>query len=502
MTARRLFNCFNSFVFLFVFLTPLSAIAGGALKVMQGEPVLWPEKSFPVVYNLDRGDLGPISHDDATALIVKAFNAWQSPDTTSIRLERGPDLPVDVDGSNFQQYLDHNTPSINPIVLDNDGSIIQALAGNGADKDVLGLAGPVEIFNEQIAYNQIVFNGVILEEHDFGPAELYPTLLHEFGHFLGLDHSQIFRHIAYDYVGANDAIVPIMLPDAADDESRRDRLTDEDILSISSLYPAPNLHERTGSISGLVRRDGTELPGVNVIAQRVGAVTDQIYSFVTGTYEINRGTFRFTGLPPGGYRIYIEPLDRSYTGISSVGQYAINIMSNSFRNPPAAQFYLDEGKSFGRSRWTPITVQAGEVIRDINIDVQSESSPSDEIDTQLLGLNVQEIGGVSGSGTSVFQFLLVPSGNEGQIEVNIIADDPTAQYDVMVSEDQRVHWSDVPIRSSLDGSAAFFIGMDGDLPLAPQRYFISIYNRSTQDITFSIIANSPGSTTVCPFSVY
>ena len=343
---------------------------------------------------------------------------------------------------------------------------------------------------------------MILETHGFSQDDLYPTLLHEFGHFLGLDHSQIYRHIAYDSVGGNDMYTPIMLPDSADDESVRDRLTDEDILSISNLYPATGFFEETGTIEGVVRREDQELPGINVIARQVGAVTDRIYSIVTGAYEYNRGTYKFAGLPSGEYQVFVEPLDRSYTGVSSVGRYSQSLMGQSFRNPPPAQFYHETGESSGRSVWTTIAVAEGETVGDIDLLVQLGDVPSDELDTQLLGLNSPEIGGVSGSGSSEFQFLLAPSEDEGRIELTVRADDPDAAFDVTISIDRFVTWADQPIRSSANGIASVLIAADGDIPLEPTRYFISIHNQGDREMTFVITASAAGTSTLCPFSVY
>lgn len=464
------------------------AWAGGPLKVSGGKPVLWPVRLMPIVYHIDLGNLGSFSHEEASRLVVSAFTAWQSVQRTAIQFHQGDYLPEDVTQSNAYQYLDGNQRGINPIVFDDDGSIVRALFGKGAENDVLGFSGMTRYSGNEIHAAQAVFNGLAAKNLGLSAEAVYSTVLHELGHFIGLDHSQIFRHLAYNLVGWDDVYVPIMLPTAADDDSFRTVLTDDDSLSLSALYPAANQGLETGSIRGSVSRNGRELPGVNVAARLVSAATGQAYTTVTGTYIKNGGDFELSGLPAGTYRIEIEPIDPSYYNSSSVGQYANSRSGSSFTNPPPMAFYHIDGIRASRSQWTPVVVRAGETVEGIAIAASSINAAKDETDAALLAFDVPEFGSASGGSASLFQFLLVPLGGEGTVEIAVRSLDFHSTFNIYAAMGGRVSSMDFPIQSSRNGEAVVRIGAGGDLALKAERYFFDVRSADGRDVSFWIQA--------------
>ncbi len=474
-------------IFFMIISAPFSQ-AGGPLKVSGGNPVLWPVRLMPIVYRIDLGNLGPFSHEEASYLVVSAFKAWQSVPRTAIQFRQGDSLPEDVTQANAYQYLDGNQRNMNPIVFDDDGSIIGALFGKGAENDILGFSGMTRYSGNEILAAQAVFNGLAARSLELGAEAVYSTVLHELGHFIGLDHSQLFRHLAYNLVGWDDVYTPIMLPTAADDDFFRTVLTDEDGLSLSTLYPAASRDLALGSIRGSVSRNGRELPGVNVAARFVNAATGQAYTTVTGTYIKNGGGFELTGLSPGTYRIEIEPIDPSYYNSSSVGQYAHSRSGISFTNPAPMAFYHIDGIRASRSQWTPVVVQAGGTVEGIEIASSSSNAAKDETDAALLAFGASEFGSAPGGSASLFQFLLVPTGGEGAIELAVRALDSRSVFNVFAAMGSRVLSEDRPIQNSRNGEAVVRIGAGGDLALKAERYFFDVRSADNRSVSFWIQA--------------
>ncbi len=483
MTIQRI-----AFPTLVVFiLLPFMANAGGPNDVIDGKAVVWPEELYPIPYHVDRGDLGPFTQSRALALVQQAFDSWQAVEGSAIHFQWAGSLPVDVDRTNYASYIDINVEGRNPIVFDDDGEIISDLFGAGSKTYILGFAGPVTYNNGQIISAQAVLNGIFFQEYEIGESEFYSTLLHEFGHFIGLDHAQLMRHIGYDGVGGNDIDLPIMFPTVADDDSVRTQLSDDDRLAVSNIYPEPAYARQSGNISGVVWRNGQEMPGVNVTARRIGFHPRHNYTTVTGTYKYNRGTYELTGLPPGDYQLFIEPIDRSYTDISSVGRYAYSLLGSSFRDPVQSRFYADENTEYNsRSTWSPVRVEAGKSLTGIDFDATETPSALEENDTQILGLNAIDTAGAPSTGLSEFQFLLVPSGMEKKIILIVTASESEATFDLIVQKERRVDLLDDSNSTSVEGTATVTLAPNEEIPLESSRYFIAVRNRGTGDITYVI----------------
>jgi uncharacterized protein (TIGR03437 family) len=109
------------------------------------------------------------------------------------------------------------------------------------------------------------------------------VLTHEMGHSLGMAHSVV-----------NSVMVQTSLA------ARINPLTDDDRISISTLYPTQALLSSTGSISGKV----SDARGPAALV----AVTAYSDAAVLGTNSNPDGSFTIRGLPPGTYRLMAQPL--------------------------------------------------------------------------------------------------------------------------------------------------------------------------------------------------
>lgn len=180
------------------------------------------------------------------------------------------------------------------------------------------------------------------------------TLVHEFGHTLGLQHSLTGGAMATSYARGNSKAIPL----AADD-----------IAGISVLYPTAQFRKSTGSISGRVNvnRVGANLASVVALAADGTAV---------GALSLPDGSYRIDGLPPGDYIVYAHPLPPALPGES---ESAGIVPPRDLQRAP-----FSSGAEF-QTRFYPNTKDWREATR-VNVDAGRVSSAID-FELQLLSGN-------------------------------------------------------------------------------------------------------------------
>ncbi|OFW28418.1 MAG: hypothetical protein A3J28_01045 [Acidobacteria bacterium RIFCSPLOWO2_12_FULL_60_22] len=110
------------------------------------------------------------------------------------------------------------------------------------------------------------------------------VLAHEMGHSLGAKHSHVAAGMYQTRL-----------------TSRARVLTEDDVALLSLLYPAPSFAFTTGAISGRVTTaagQGASVVGVSAFSETV----------VIGAFTKPDGTFTIQGLPPGAYKLMVQPL--------------------------------------------------------------------------------------------------------------------------------------------------------------------------------------------------
>ncbi|MGQ0430165.1 MAG: hypothetical protein ACT4UQ_09550 [Gammaproteobacteria bacterium] len=343
------------------------AFAGGPIAVRSnGFPFVWPTGT--IIYRTDNGPLSPTVDESAIrARVIASFDVWQSVPTSSISYARAT-----TDGGNGVGFInptgafaggDVNTAvefaaidascgsgAQNPVVYDADGTI---LADLGADTgSVIGIAAPCSLSGADIMSGFVVLNGRFQDGQqnpEISPARFDAAVIHEIGHFSGLDHSQINVN-CYGMVGcgADDlAGVPTMFPFLLD--ASQGQLSVDDVAWISRLYPDASFATTHGTISGVVFfTDGqSHAQFVNVIARPLdtGANQDRTsavsvisgYRFraihgnpLTGdgpspfgtTAPGDIGLFEIP-VPAGSYTIQVESVHPDFTDGSGIGDYQI-----------------------------------------------------------------------------------------------------------------------------------------------------------------------------------
>jgi len=357
-----------------------NAYAGGPLANCQpGRPFLWPNGGSAIPFNPDRGNLGPLLHAQAVGAVSDAFGTWGAVPTTTARYVQGPELPVDVDITNFGPYLNPSAPDgLSAIVFDHTGEIFDLLFG--ANSGVLGFAGPEwgDVATCTITEGVAFLNGPSFD--DLVAAK--DVMVHEFGHYTNLAHTvvngQIF--LAGDSSGPTPnntfggppaiTVIETMYPFYFGPGSGTQTLQADDIAAISTLYPTAAFLATTGSIEGriLASNGTTRLSGVNVIARNVAnpfldAVSAISGDRTPGTDQADAlvGTYRFNGLTPGAnYAVYVDQI------------LAGGFSTDPILLPNSEEFYNGSLESSNRDTddpgvYTPVAAAAGQTRTGIDI---------------------------------------------------------------------------------------------------------------------------------------
>ena len=345
------------------------AFAGGPLIVggsfgLDAQPFTW-DTTNPINYTTDGGMLGTLTAAQADTRVASMFQVWQGVTTATIAFNRADSIsPVgvftdgDVDTMEEFDAVEGDCLAGNqsPIVYDADGSLFDDLVG---DPNVIGFAGPCRLdVGGRILSGHAALNGKFQDEvpsPELSANEFDAVFIHEFGHFSGLDHSQINLNCIVTGCadGSDDAFgLPTMFPfllsglEESTGVPAQLTLSPDDIAWISSLYPAagPGGFDATfGTIEGTIFFSDGQTPaqGVNVIARQVGNLRRVAVSVVSGYLFTGNpgqsvtgtnpgssfgsrtptlvGFYRIPGLLPGNYTIEVESINEGFDAGSGVG---------------------------------------------------------------------------------------------------------------------------------------------------------------------------------------
>ena len=387
----------------------------------KGKPIVW--ANGQVNYYVDLGSLSAtMNQSQARTMIANTVSIWNSVATAAIKITYKGNLSEDVNGTNVTAGPNGITVPVDirstaitkpvAVVLDADGSVINAFFGAGASSAAScqenGVMTMVDNLNSSgnIAHALMLVNG-LCATNTAQIAVVQYQILRGFGRVLGLDWSQVNEEMFLDNQITSEGLAgwPILHPlERLCNQTGKTCMPNattlrlDDIAALNRVYPvtSANIASFTGkiltapntiSVQGTIQfRRGQGMQGVNAVLRpmipgtdlpdiryTVTAVSGASFqgnagNLITGSSDaqgnpLNRfgtdnetmeGFFDLSGVPvPAGqisanYQLTFEAIDPLYIAGASVGAYATGQVTPSGTMPTVFLPDLAAGSSVYR----------------------------------------------------------------------------------------------------------------------------------------------------------
>ncbi len=340
-----------------------------------GDPLQWePDANghVHIAYTVDAGFLGRLTHDQAVSLFEMAMGAWE--EVANVEFISDPELPVTpevITLDNYKDYLvvdehicgdnDQEDDARNTlqwqrksvIGFDNTNrEIIDDVDGLGGNGNAYGITNttcidgtssdPRFLTSAQVVLDGAAINGTSQDSvSDITVNRYFGTMIHELGHFLGLDHASTNQALAQaidegeldkEQYARYLSTMSIILAQHED----RATLNPDDIAAIQALYPLPT--SPISTVSGTITdASGQPFRGANLELRNIDDPLCEVFSFVSGkectplyvwggdilsgisgtrcgSSSPNTGSFLFRAIPPGRYILEVSEVLDEYKG--------------------------------------------------------------------------------------------------------------------------------------------------------------------------------------------
>jgi len=312
-------------------------------------------RTFPVTYKIHQGGLPSTGNRSEFVAVHAGFEAWEEIEESAITFSYEGTTETSVAALDYTNVVSFQDDSFD------FGSGVVAVTLTFSSR---GVEEP------PILDSDILFNPNLTFSRDGAPGtyDLQSVATHEIGHLLGLDHTAIVSATMNPVAGSGVTYFRVLQTD--------------DRIGCSVLYPTPEFSRSTGEIAGRVLLDGAGVYGAHVVA------LDEAGRAVTSALSGKDGSYQISGLSPASYRLYAEPLDEP-VGEDNI----IKPRLPSGRPDPVpfntrfATAFL--GKETDNPTGEPVSVVAGDSLRDQDISVSPPAFPHLNLTSPHLGTRFQ-----------------------------------------------------------------------------------------------------------------